>query len=190
MGLHSPVEPGRQAVLELSAYPRNREHFARLLAFTGEIVSVCEALGIEPVASGSLVVLLYTKDESLDVNDIDLSTSEANFSRLLAAIEARGIPASITAWRVLQARRGDLKVEFDSSERWLYDLPQEDAIAQIGDLRLKVVGRESLVELYRRGLQATAGNDDATTAAKHQSIRDKFTRLTTTAAPPAAPRTS
>jgi hypothetical protein len=163
-------------MLELGVSPRNREHFARLIDFTREVLRVCESLGIEPVASGSLAVLLYTQDETIEVKDIDLSCSEADFDRLAAGLSQRGIHASVTDWHVLQARRADLGVEFDSREYWMRGLLEEHAHARVHGLHVKVVSKEALIELYERGLAAMS-EDNESTAAKRRSIRDRLTRL-------------
>jgi hypothetical protein len=169
--------------VRLDVDPRNREHFAQLLEFTREIVAICESIGIEPVASGSLAVLFHTKDQEIEVHDVDLSCPESDFPRLLAALAERGIAGSVTEWHVLQARRNDLKVEFDSQEYWMQDLPEDHVIAEVAGVTLKVVGRAALVELYRRGLNATAGSTEAAELEKQLSIRDKLTRLDRVRAP-------
>jgi hypothetical protein len=166
-----------EQTIRLDIQPRNREYFARLLEFTRDILGVCESLQIEPVASGSLAVLLYTKDQGIEVHDIDLSCSESDFPRLLAALAGQGIAGSVTEWHVLQARRDDLKVEFDSREYWMKDLPERYVVAQVADLQIKVVNKGTLVELYRRGLEATADSGEAANPQKQESIRDKLTRL-------------
>ena len=154
-------------------------------------MGLCESLGIEPVDSGSLVVLLYTQDESIEVKDVDLSCSESDFDRLAAGLSARGISASVTDWQVLQARRDDLKVEFDSREHWMRGLPEEHAHANVHGLRLKIVSKDALIELYERGLAATAEHKDETTAAKRRSIGDRLTRLAAfVPLDPAVPRQS
>jgi hypothetical protein len=165
-------------MLELRVFPRNREHFSRLIDFMRGVLHVCESLGIEPVASGSLVVLLYTQDETMEVKDVDLSCSEGDFDRLAAGLLARGISASATDWHVLQARRDDLKIEFDSREHWMHGLSEEHAPANVHGLHLTVVSREALIELYERGLAATSEDRDETTAAKRRSIHDRLNRLT------------
>jgi hypothetical protein len=157
--------------------PRNREHVAALLAFTREILEVCRGLEIEPVASGSLVVWLYTYDETLDVNDIDLSCSESDFECLAGALSGRGITVALTDWHVLQARRGELKVEFDSQEYWMRDLSQETVAAQIGELSLRVVSRDALIELYRRGAEAVGQTEGEGAAERQRSMREKLALL-------------
>lgn len=166
-----------QRANKLDVQPSNPEHLARLLDFAREILEVCDSLAIEPVASGSLAVLLYTKDPAIEIHDIDLSCSENDFPHLLTALAARGIAASVTDWHVLQARRDDLKVEFDSREYWMTDVPEDYEIARVGGFELKIVSRRVLVELYRRGLEATADSGEAANPQKQRSIRDKLTRL-------------
>jgi len=155
--------------------PYNREHFSRLLEFCQEIISICQDLDIEPVLSGSLAVFGYTRDRTMGVNDVDLACSELEFPRLSCALEARGIAHAVREWHVLQARQGDLKVEFDSMEHWMANLPEGYDVLAIDTCVFKVVSLAGLKELYRRGLEATAGQSDQ--AAKHSAITQKYDML-------------
>lgn len=155
--------------------PQNREHFSRLIEFCKEVVDVCQALDIEPVLSGSLAVFGYTRDRTMSVNDIDLACSEVEFPRLSRALEARGIARAVREWHVLQARQGDLKVEFDSMEHWMANLPEEYDVLTVDECVFKVVSLAGLKELYRRGIEATAGQ--AEQAAKHSAIARKYDML-------------
>ena len=157
--------------------PRNREHFARLLEFCKEIIGICNDLGITPVLNGSLAVFGYTRDQTMRVNDIDLACSEREFPRLSRALAARGIACELKEWHVLQARKDDLKVEFDSMEYWMADLPEDYDTLVIGGCAFKVVGLASLRELYRRGLEETAGLRDEADRAKHSAIAEKYEAL-------------
>ena len=157
--------------------PKNRAHFARLFAFCKEILAICQDLGIEPVLNGSLAVFGYTRNRAMEVNDIDLACSELAFPRLARALDAKGIACVVKEWHVLQARRDDLKVEFDSMEHWLADLPGDYETLTIDGYAFKVVGPVGLKELYRRGLEATAGEDDEGNRAKHSAIAAKYEAL-------------
>jgi hypothetical protein len=157
--------------------PKNGAHWARLMAFCREVLAVCHDLGIEPVLSGSLAVFGYTQDPAMRVNDIDLACSEREFPRLCRALEAQGIVCVVKAWHVLQARSGDLKVEFDSLEHWMADVPGGTNTLVVGECAFKVVSLAGLTELYRRGLEATAGADDENQRAKHSAIAAKFAAL-------------
>lgn len=157
--------------------PKNREYFARLLAFCKEILAVCHDLGIAPVLSGSLAAFAYTRDQALAVNDVDLACSEREFPRLGRALAAKGIAHEVKPWHVLQARKGDLKVEFDSMEYWLADLPEGYEALLIGGCEFRVVSLSGLRELYRRGLEATAPGGDAANRAKHAAIAERYAAL-------------
>jgi hypothetical protein len=123
--------------------PKNREHFSRLLEFCKEVVAICRDLDIEPVLNGSLAVFGYTQSEAMRVNDIDLACSELEFPRLSRALDAKGIAYVVKEWHVLQARRDDLKVEFDSMEYWMADLPKDYDTLMIDGYTSKVVGLSS-----------------------------------------------
>ena len=157
--------------------PQNGEYFARLLTFGQEVIAICNDLGIAPLLSGSLAVFGYTQNQAMRVNDIDLACSEQEFPRLSQALVAKGIIHELKAWRVLQARRDDLKVEFDSLEYWMTNLPEDYDILLIDGCVFKVVGLASLKEMYRRGLEETANQQDGVNRAKHAAIAEKYAAL-------------
>lgn len=164
-------------MIEVGVLPLNEEHVSRLLAFCAEIIAVCEELGIDPILSSSLAVFAYTRDPRMTVNDIDLSCSEEDFPRLAQALQLMGCACNVTDWHVLQVRRGDLKVEFDSREFWMRDLPGDHETLSIGSLTVRMVGPRSLTELYRRGLEGTARETDEQSVVKHHGIRQKYDAL-------------
>ena len=155
--------------------PKNREHFSRLFEFCKEVIAICSDLDIAPVLDGSLAVFGYTQDQAMRVNDIDLACSELEFPRLCRALGARGIAHEVKEWHVLQAHKDDLKVEFDSIEYWMAGLPEGYDTLMIDGYTLQVVGLSSLRELYRRGLEATAGQSDE--RAKYRALDEKYESL-------------
>jgi hypothetical protein len=157
--------------------PRNKEHFSRLLEFCKEVVAICDDLDIAPVLNGSLAVFGYTQNQAMEVNDIDLACSELAFPRLGRALDAKGIAYEVREWHVLQARKDDLKVEFDSMEYWMADLPEDNDTLVIDGYTFKVLGLSNLRELYRRGLEATASQSDEANRAKHSAIAEKYETL-------------
>ena len=126
-------------MIDVGVLPTNEEHVSRLLAFCAEIVGVCEELGIDPVLSSSLAVFAYTRDPQMIVNDIDLSCSERDFPRLARALQLKGCACNVTDWNVLQVRRDELKVEFDSREFWMTDMVYGRSLCFLG--WLSTVGR-------------------------------------------------
>lgn len=164
-------------MIEVLATPRNQKHFSSLIGFAREVLEVCDEVGIEPVLSASLAVFAYSQSPNMEVRDVDLSCSESQFPRLRQALRARGIDCRITTWHVLQARRGDLKVEFDATEYWMGDIVECYELAKFGDVKFRMVGIDGLRELYRRGLIDTADKADDNSKVKHQAIREKLRSL-------------
>jgi len=156
---------------------KNGEHFSRLLEFCKEVMAVCSDLGITPVLSGSLAVFGYTQSQPMRIHDIDLACSELEFPSLSRALDAKGITHEVREWHVLQTFKDDLKVEFDSMEYWLADLPEEYETLMIDGTMFKVVGLSGLRELYRRGLEATSSESDEAQRAKRLDIAEKYEAL-------------
>jgi hypothetical protein len=160
-------------MLKLKSLPKNPDRFEKLLEFTNEILDICQKLGIVPVLSGSLAVLAFTGDETIQVNDIDLSCKESDFPRIVEYLQCSGIEYRLMEWHVLQLFRGDLKVEFDSQEYWLSDLPEKHEFLDAGFFILKVVDFDYLRQLYQRGLDDTTQTDDTSSQKKHEAIQGK-----------------
>ncbi len=158
-------------------HPKNKEHFSRLLEFCKEIIAICNDLDIEPVLNGSLAVFGYTQNIAMKVNDIDMACSELDFPRLGRALDVRGIANELKEWHVLQIRKDNLKVEFDSMEYWMAGLVEDYDTLVIDGYAFKVVGLPSLRELYRRGLEATASRSCEADQTKHSAIAEKYEAL-------------
>jgi hypothetical protein len=119
-------------MLDVATTPANPRHFGRLMAFAREVLEVCAELGIEPIVSGSLAVFAYTENPTIEVHDVDLSCSESDFPRLRRALEGRDIDCRLKSWHVLQAVRDGLKIEFDSAECWMRNVPERYETVRVG----------------------------------------------------------
>lgn len=157
--------------------PQNSKHFSRLLAFGQEVVGICNDLDISPLLTGSLAVFGYTRNQMMNVNDIDLACSEVEFPRLSRVLPAQGIAYEVRAWHVLQAGKDGLKVEFDAMEHWMADVPTDCETLTIDGYAFNVVSLSSLRELYRRGLEALARQSDEVSQVKYAAIAEKYALL-------------
>jgi hypothetical protein len=157
--------------------PQNSEYFSRLLAFYQDIIPGCQDLRITPLLTGSLAVFAYTRNQMMQVNDIDLACSELAFPRLSYALAAQGLEFEVKAWHVLQVRKDDLKVEFDSLEHWFAGVSTDYDTLIIDECVFNVVRLSSLQELYRRGLEALACEGDEVNQAKYAAIAEKYALL-------------
>lgn len=151
------------------------DRFSRLLAFADDVLTVCEALGIDLFLDGSMAVKAFTQDPTIVVHDIDLNCSEGDFPRLRCALEEAGIFCEIQNWHVLQARRAGLKVEFGATEYWMPGISGPYETLRLGDRTVRMVNREALRELYQRGFDATAGVPSE--REKHEKIAARLRAL-------------
>ncbi len=78
-------------MITLGLFPKNKDKFVRLIQFFKEILDICNDLNITPALDGSLAVFAYTENQDMNVNDIDLSCSETEFSRIINVLEERTI---------------------------------------------------------------------------------------------------
>lgn len=163
--------------LRLNRSAKDSERLARLLDFSKEVVGICNDLGIEPVLSGSLAVLAYTQNENISVNDIDLSCEGKHFGAIIRRLDSEGIAHVLKEWHVLQVWRDDLKVEFDAQEHWLGDMPEERELLCVEGFQVNMVSLDYLRELYQRGLDDTAAQDDENSQEKHAALKAKYDAL-------------
>ena len=178
--LSAPAAGDDPAMIMLDGFPKNQDHFVRLIRFLTRVLKICARLGIDPVVNGSLAVFAYTHNHDLDVNDVDLAISEADFERLRAALEADGISCRLREWHVLQVESGDLKIDFDSIEYWQQDLPLERDTLKLDTVTVSLVSLPAAKTLYRRGLAATARQpEDGNNRRKHASYQAKYAALNT-----------
>jgi hypothetical protein len=164
-------------MLTLDISPRNADQFVRLFNFFREIIGICDEVGISPVLNGSLAVFAYTRKQDMDVHDVDVFVSEAKFPKLIEVLEAKGIDHRLMEWHVLRILRDDLKIEMDSMEYWMKDLPADYESLRIADHDLKIVSLSSLRQLYQRGVDATQHQTNEKSRAKHLDFQAKYAAL-------------
>jgi len=164
-------------MITLTGFPKNKDKYLRLALFAREILDICNDLGITPVLDGSLAVFAYTRDQDMDVNDIDLSCPEAEFPKIINALQARGISYKLREWRVLQISKDDLKIELGSREYWLKDLPMDLETLQLDGCIIHALSLNSLKEFYRRGMADRAAMNTDNDRTKYERLKAKYEAL-------------
>ena len=164
-------------MIRLKHFPKNKDKFMRLIEFLKEILDICHGLGISPVLDGSLAVFVYTEDQDLNVNDVDLACSETEFPKIIRALEERSIRYQLREWQVLQILKDDLKIELDSMEYWYKDLPKVYDILQIDHHKVNMLSVHSLREFYRQGMRARANQTEENERIKYEALRIKYEAL-------------
>jgi len=163
--------------MTLDRFPKNKDKFVRLIKFFKEVLEICDEMNIVPVLNGSLAVFVFTKDQEMNVNDVDLFCSETEFPRIINALKERDIGYKLREWHVLQVLRDDLIVELDSVEYWYKDLPVECEILQVDNHRVSMLGLNSLIEFYRQGMKNRAEKTDKNEKIKYETLKLKLEAL-------------
>ncbi len=160
----------------LKRYPRNKEKFVKLIEFFKTILDICEELNINPVINGSLAVFAYTKNKGMTVNDIDLSISEAEYPKIMSALEEKGIKYKLRERHVLEALKDDLRIGFGSSERWSKGLPTNYETLQIDNYKIKMLSRAGLIKQYKNAMgdRKKKSYEDAREGTKYLSLKEKY----------------
>ena len=75
--------------MKTKIYPANKKHFEKLISFAQEVISLCNENKINPIIYGSFAHFYYTKDNSLNVNDIDFLILKKEFPKILREIKKK-----------------------------------------------------------------------------------------------------
>ena len=161
----------------LESFPKNKDKYVRLLGFFEEILDICNNLGISPILDGSLAVFAYTQNLDMDVNDVDTSIPEAEFSKIIKTLEERGISYKLREWHVLQVLKDDLKIELGSSEYWYRDLPVDCETLQFNGCKVKMLSLNSLREFYGRVMEDRAKGTSENDKIKYERLKVKYDAL-------------
>ncbi len=164
-------------MITLDGFPKNKDKYIKLLEFFKETLGICNELGIAPILDGSLAVFAYTRNQDMDVNDVDVSVPEAEFPRIIKVLEQKGIGFRLKEWHVLQALRDDLKIELGSQEYWSKDLPKDYEILLIDNYRVKMLSLHGLKEFYKQGMEDRAKGTEENDKIKYERLKAKYEML-------------
>ena len=77
-------------------------------------------------------------------------------------------------WHVLQVLKDDLKVDFDSLEFWMADMPEDYEVLVTDFFKVKVATLDYLRILYKRGLDETGKYSDEVNRGKYKALNHKY----------------
>jgi hypothetical protein len=130
-------------------FPRNENHFKRLVPFAEEIISICNEIGVSPIIYGSFAHFYYTQDDSLNVNDIDFLIPNRKFKRILNEMKKRFKGRIILDGDTIILKKENLVVELDSSnEKELVSLKKNSKKIDFYGLNVKLIGLKDLKSIY------------------------------------------
>jgi len=130
-------------------FPRNENHFKRLVPFAKEIISICENIGVYPLIYGSFAHFYYTQDDSLNVNDIDFLIPNRKFKRILNEMKKRFKGRIILDGDTIILKKGNLIIELDSSnEKELISLKKNSKEIDFYGESIKIISLKDLEKVY------------------------------------------
>lgn len=162
---------------KLVGFPKNKEKYVRLLEFFGEVLEICEVLGVTPILDGSLAVFAYTKNPDMEINDVDTSISEIDFSKVIKILREKGITYKLKEWGVLQVWKEDLKIELGSAERYLKDMPNDYEDMEIAGYKIKMLSLKTLTTFYKQSMDERAKSDLESDKVKYERLKSRYELL-------------
>jgi len=135
--------------MKTNIYPANKEHFEKLIPFAQEIIALCKENKISPIIYGSFAHFYYTKDKSLNVNDIDLLIPKKEFPKILKEIKKKIKAEVILEGGTIIIKKGKIIIELDSSEENELNKLQKNLIQiDFYGTDIKIIGLKDLENIY------------------------------------------
>lgn len=135
-------------------YPKNKEHFKKLIPFAQKIMSIFKNNKINFVVYGSFSHSYHTKDENMEVHDIDIMIKNSDFIRVTKLLEKNKIKFKYyPEWETCIIKKGKLKVEIDSvglgyktiKEKTIFKTSPD---ADFYGVKIKILSLKDLCEMY------------------------------------------
>ena len=135
--------------MKTKIYPANKKHFEKLIPFAQEVISLCNENKINPIIYGSFAHFYYTKDKSLNVNDIDFLILKKEFPKILREIKKKIEAEIILDVGTIIIKKGKLIIELDSSEeKELNSLQKNLTQIDFYGTEIKIIGLKDLENIY------------------------------------------
>jgi hypothetical protein len=135
--------------MKTNTHPANKEHFKKLIPLAQEIIALCNEEEISPIIYGSFAHFYYTKDKSLNVNDIDLLIPKKEFFKILKGIKKKIKAKVIIDEGTIIIKKANIKIELDSSnETELKALEKNLTQINFYGTEIKLIGLEDLEKIY------------------------------------------
>ncbi|MAG47534.1 hypothetical protein CL617_02935 [archaeon] len=141
-------------------YPKNQEHFKKLITFSKKIISICKDNKITSIIYGSFAHFYYTKDKNMRVNDIDILIPKNSFPKMIKLLEKNKIKFkyipeySDNKMKTIIVKKGKLKVEIDETGTEYKTLNErslsKDIFNEINfdNLKVKMITLKQLEDIY------------------------------------------
>lgn len=140
-------------IQKIQIFPANKKIFNGLVLFCKRIFKICNEIGVEPVAYGSLAYFFYTKDKNLIIKDFDFLIPEKSFKKIIKVLKKENIKYKYSPeWHTLEIFVKNLKIDLDSVDYWYKDFKKFERF-ELEGLTMKVVSLNELIEIYKKASQ-------------------------------------
>jgi predicted nucleotidyltransferase len=135
-------------------YPANKEYFERLIPFAQKIISICKENKIDCVIHGSFAHFYYTKDTSLNVNDIDLLIPKKDFQKIFIILKRKIKAEIVLDGGTIVLKQGNLIVELDESKV----MNKDNSQIYFYGIEVKMIGLMGLEAVYPVAFEESSRN--------------------------------
>ncbi|MDP2213227.1 hypothetical protein [Phenylobacterium sp.] len=140
----------------------NPEYLGKLINFAGELFELFREIETTTLVYGSLAYVYHTDDSSIAVNDIDMLVPESILPKLIDLIDkGPAFEYELTSYHSLKVFKDDMKISFDGIEHYLDGLSLDYLAVEINGTLLFVVTKDTLKEVYKRGVESIPMKSDA-----------------------------
>lgn len=137
-------------------YPKNKEHFKKLIPFVQKIIEICRENNIDPIIYGSFAHFYHAKDKNMNVNDIDLIIAKDGLQKLSRLLKKKNVPFKrcSTEDYSMVIQNGKLKIELDEVGSGYKTLNEESLSKNIFDkvcfygVKVGIITLKQLEEIY------------------------------------------
>jgi hypothetical protein len=144
-------------VKKTNLFPKNKEHFKKLIPFAKKILLVLKENKINFVIYSSYATFLHTKDKNLRVHDLDILIKEKDYPKIMQALEKRKIKFKfLPEWDTLEIKKRKLKIDIDRMGKGCKGikqgcLPKKTVRGNFYGIPVKLVTIQDLYNTYYRG---------------------------------------
>jgi len=140
----------------MKIYPKNKQHFKKLISFAKKILLICKENKISTIVYGSFSHFYRTKDSGMKVNDIDILIKKKDFKKIIGLLEKEKIKFKYyPEWPTCIIKKGKLKVEVDGvgegyktiKEKTLFMKKRHDSVDFYG-VKVRLLKLRDLIEMY------------------------------------------
>jgi hypothetical protein len=144
-------------IKKINVLPKNKGHFKKLITFARRIFLILKENKVDFVVYSSYATFFHTKDEKLEVHDIDVLIADKDYPKIIEALKRRKVKFKfLPEWDTLEVKEGRLKIDIDRMGKGCKGikkggLPNKTISTDFYGIPAKLVTIQDLYATYYRG---------------------------------------